>query len=331
VEERVAELIGVLLIGLALQPVVLRVLTSAAIVDVPNDRSSHTVATPRGGGVAVVLAAAIGLLALPEARLWLVPLLACAAIGLVDDIRGTPVATRLAAQAVVGLATGLLIARSAALPLLVVLLIGAWCLAFVNAFNFMDGINGIAALTATLAGLVYAGLGVADGLPGLAGAGAVIAAAASTFLPWNLLRARMFLGDVGSYGLGAAIATLAAYAVAHGVPADAAAGPVALYLADTGWTLARRIARGEPWHRPHRMHVYQRMVDCGLSHSSVAASVVALEALVCICTFAASRLGPLPRLGLDAIALAVLVAYLAAPKLLSRILADRQTGVGAYA
>jgi UDP-N-acetylmuramyl pentapeptide phosphotransferase/UDP-N-acetylglucosamine-1-phosphate transferase len=203
-----------------------------------------------------------------------------------------------------------------------------WLAAYVNAFNFMDGINGISALTAVLAGGVYAVLGVLHGRPSLVGAGAVVAAAATTFLPWNVIRPRIFMGDVGSYGLGGVIGGLAAYAALCGVPIEAAAAPLAVYLADTGWTLARRIATGQPWHHAHRTHVYQRLTDLGWSHLRVALTVVALGAAVSLVCLLGTRGPTLARSSLDALAVALLIGYLMAPRwltLVHRRSVDRET------
>ena len=105
--------------------------------------------------------------------------------------------------------------------------------------------------------------------------GAAVAVGALAFLPWNAGRARVFLGDAGSYALGAALAMLAAYAVVHGIPAEAALGPLALYLADTAWTLQRRIRAGERWLEAHRTHVYQQWCDAGWSHQRVTLAAAA--------------------------------------------------------
>lgn len=325
--------LAALVVGVGLQPLVVRLMTSAAVLDLPSERSSHTVPTPRGGGVAVTAAVVVALSLLPPARVLAVPVLLCAVIGLVEDVRGLPIRSRLLAQVVVGVGTGLLL-LSPDLPVAVrvaaVAGVAVWLTAFVNAFNFMDGINGISALCAILAGGVYAVLGARHDLPVLTGAGAVIGVAALTFLPWNAGRARIFLGDVGSYGLGGGLAALAAYAVSHGVAAEAAVAPLAVYLADTGWTLARRMARREAWYRPHRTHVYQRLTDLGWSHQRVALTTTGVAGAVSLCALFATGLtaGPVAgsvagsvglvavRAGLDLLALALLVGYLAAPTVL---------------
>jgi UDP-N-acetylmuramyl pentapeptide phosphotransferase/UDP-N-acetylglucosamine-1-phosphate transferase len=317
--------LATLAVGLALQPLVIGAMRAAAVIDAPGPRSSHTVATPRGGGLAVVVATAAGLLVFPQTLTSVVPrsdhliwtisvaMLLFAAVGLAEDLRGVAVPARLALQVGAGLVAGLLLAPG---PLLVAVLVALWLTGYANAFNFMDGVNGISAAHAALAGVVYAIVGARYGLPALAVAGTVTAAAAVSFLPWNAGRARIFLGDVGSYGLGGLLGAVAVVALRQGVPPEAALAPLALYLADTGATLARRCYRGQPWYRPHRTHAYQRLTDLGWSHQRVTVVTAATSAAVCGCALAAAGSGLATRIGLDALAVAVLAGYLAAPSLL---------------
>jgi UDP-N-acetylmuramyl pentapeptide phosphotransferase/UDP-N-acetylglucosamine-1-phosphate transferase len=152
----------------------------------------------------------------------------------------------------------------------------------------------------------------------LAGGGAAVAAGGLAFLPWNARRAQVFLGDVGSYALGGALALLAAAAVLRGLPPEAALGPLVLYLADTGWTLQRRIRAGEPVLRAHRTHAYQRLCDAGWSHQRVTVVTGAVTALLSL--LGAVSLTPHPglRAAADLAAVAVLAAYLRAPALLGQ-------------
>jgi UDP-N-acetylmuramyl pentapeptide phosphotransferase/UDP-N-acetylglucosamine-1-phosphate transferase len=148
--------------------------------------------------------------------------------------------------------------------------------------------------------------------------GLATAVGACAFLPWNAVRARVFLGDVGSYALGAALAVLAACAILRGVPAEAAAGPVALYLTDTAWTLQRRIRRGERWLEAHRTHTYQRCCGGGLSHQEVTVLTAGATAALCLLGMI-SLLGSTPaRVTADLAGLTLLVAYLSSPKALAR-------------
>jgi UDP-N-acetylmuramyl pentapeptide phosphotransferase/UDP-N-acetylglucosamine-1-phosphate transferase len=308
-------------VGLLLQPLVLRLMTAAAVIDVPCARSSHAIATPRGGGVAVGAAAAAGLLLFPPTRMFAVPLLLFAAIGLLEDVRGAAVSTRLTLLSGAAVITALVLAPwppTTPVAFVLVLALACWLTAYPNAFNFMDGVNGMSAVHAALAGGFYVLIGVRYDAAPLTVAGAVTAAAAVTFLPWNANRARIFLGDVGSYGLGGLLASLAAYGVLRGVPVEAVLAPLALYLADTGWTLLRRWHRGEPWHQPHRTHTYQRLTDVGWSHPRVSLVTAAVSATVCACAWIAATGGPPARTAINAVAAALLVGYLAAPYALGR-------------
>ena len=134
---------------------------------------------------------------------------------------------------------------------------------FTNAFNFMDGIDGLAATQGAIGALVIAAMQPVDSVvPALA-----LAACAAGFLTQNLPPARVFLGDVGSQYVGF---LLGAFAVAGeragGGPASFSGLIFLPFAVDATVTLARRLARGEPWHEPHRQHAYQRLVDSGWSH-----------------------------------------------------------------
>ena len=316
--------VAALAIGLLLQPFTVRLMTRVGAIDTPNARSSHAVPTPRAGGFAVVLAALVGLALAPAGGVIALPLIGYAAIGLADDLRGVRVAARLAAQYLVGLLAALVLLLDTGWPaaylvlgVLGVLGLACWLTAYVNAFNFMDGLNGMAAAHAIVGGLAFAVAGALRGLPVLAGAGLVIAAAALSFLPWNAGRARIFLGDVGSYGLGGALAVLAAYAVLHGVPAEAAIAPLALYLVDTGSTLLRRIRAGERWYEAHRTHVYQRLTDLGWSHSQVAFGTAGMSAVISACGLVSIGGSVAARVAAGLIVVALLMLYCRAPSRLT--------------
>ncbi len=194
----------------------------------------------------------------------------------------------------------------------------AWLVGFVNAFNFMDGVNGISGAHALIGGVAYACLagGRRDGL-GVA-AGLALAAGAGAFLPWNAGRARVILGDVGSYPIGAALAVLAVRLIVDGVPAEAVAGPVALYLADVAWTLQCRIRRGEHWLEPHRTHIYQRWCDAGWSHQEVTLLTSGLTVLLCLLGVAGVLGGTAVRVTSDLAGLGALAVYLRSPGLFTQ-------------
>jgi UDP-GlcNAc:undecaprenyl-phosphate GlcNAc-1-phosphate transferase len=306
------------------EAVTIPLLRRAAIMDVPGHRSSHTVPTPRGGGIPIVagLLVAAGIIGSANAIVFAFAVAAFGFLGFAEDLRGLTAGRRLAMQAVGGIMVAVVLVshRTGPAIVLVVLIVfvATWITGFVNAFNFMDGVNGISGAHALIAGAVFAGLGWwrHDGF--LLPTGAAVAVSALVFLPWNAGLARVFLGDAGSYALGAGLATLAAYAVLDGVPVEAVLGPLALYIADTAWTLQRRIRSGEPWLQPHRTHVYQRWCDAGWSHQRV--TVTATGATVLLSLLGAVSLAghPALRAAADLAGAAVLATYLRSPALLVR-------------
>ncbi len=243
------------------------------LLDQPGERRSHRTATPRGGGIAIVVVLLAGslLAALfwPPQALYLVTfaigLAMVAGIGWWDDHRPLPAWTRLlvhvlAAAMLAGLvwhATGNVWHALLAL---------AFTASLINIWNFMDGINGLAASQAILVGAAMALV-----LPGpLSLAGWLLAAASLGFLPFNFPRARIFLGDVGSGALGFAIAALVCLAtVATDQNWLVLLLPLTAFLVDAGFTLVSRMLAGERWMEAHNQHLYQRLVKRGTSHVSV--------------------------------------------------------------
>ena len=308
----------------AAEAVTVPLLRRAAIIDVPCGRSSHTIPTPRGGGVPVAagLLVASGLMWGANAAVFGFAVAAFGLLGLAEDLHGLPPGRRLIWQAASGAMVAIVLVSGLAEPMATVLLLAVlgmtWITGFVNAFNFMDGVNGISGAHALIAGVVYAGLGwwQHDGF--MVPAGAAVAASALAFLPWNAGQARVFLGDAGSYTLGGALATLAAYAVIHGIPAEAALGPLALYIADTAWTLQRRIRAGERWLEPHRTHTYQKWCDVGWSHQRVTVMAAATTVLLSLLGAASLAGDPALRAAADLAGIGVALAYLRSPALLAR-------------
>jgi UDP-N-acetylmuramyl pentapeptide phosphotransferase/UDP-N-acetylglucosamine-1-phosphate transferase len=312
---------------LAVTPLVLVVLRRAHVVDHPTARSSHDQPTPRGGGIALALSALItgGLsTALSgDARVGvLVAAASFGALGLLDDLVGVPPLTRLAAQVMVAAAA----APWLILPLPkegpwgpVLLLVSVFALVgYVNAFNFMDGINGISVAQAVVAGVAWYAIGRNEEVLSFATGGAILAGATVGFAPFNVWRARLFLGDVGSYFLGAWIASVAIVGLRAGIPPEAVGAPLALYLVDSGTTLVWRVARGECWYEPHRDHAYQRLVRLGWSHLRTTLFVTVVIT-ICAALGAVSLTGnPALRVAADLALLVVLTGYVAAPSWVAR-------------
>lgn len=250
------------------------------LMDQPGERRSHSVATPRGGGIAIVISllvtAAVAVWAWPEST----PTVLVASLGLVlvagigwwDDHRPLPAMRRLLVHFI----------AAALLAGLVKVNGGSWLLAalvllftasLINIWNFMDGINGIAASQA-----VVAMLGLAPVLPWPYSLAAVaLGLACLGFLPFNFPRARIFMGDVGSGALGYAVAAVLALAsVRTDINWILLLVPVSPFLVDAGFTLLARIISGQRWMEPHTQHVYQRAVQAGASHPQVTGMYFAL-------------------------------------------------------
>ena len=312
---------------LAAEPLTIMLLRRLAVLDVPGARSSHSVPTPRGGGAPIAAGLIVAVLIAPgggQARLALAAAIGFfGLIGLLDDLRGLSVMSRIVLQVAGAVAVAAVLVSSLPRPAVTLAVAAAvtaaWLACFVNAFNFMDGVNGISGAHALIGGIAYACLAAwrRDGF--CVAAGLALAAGAGAFLPWNAGQAQVFLGDVGSYAIGAALAVLAVRLVVIGVPAEAVAGPVALYLADVAWTLQRRVRRGERWLESHRTHVYQRWCDAGWSHQEVTVLTSALTVLLCLLGVAGLHGGMAARAGADLAGVTVLAAYLCSPGLFQRI------------
>jgi len=310
-------------ITLGLLPLTELCLRRLRVLDHPSVRSFHDRPTVRGGGIALAVGALVALSANSSIGRGDRLALACAsvlfaAIGLVDDLRGVDALRRLALQVGAGLVMlGLLVEIGPAWPVWAMVLLPFWLVAFVNAFNFMDGINGISCATAIVAGAAWWAIGRQQGVSAVALGGVVIAAAALGFLPFNFPTAKLFLGDVGSYFIGAWMALVVVIGVRGGIPVEAMVAPLALYLVDTGSTLARRIARRERWYEPHCEHAYQRLMQAGWSHGATSGFVAG-------CTLVISALGALSlsgstvlRIGGDIAMAAMVSGYLLAPRVMA--------------
>lgn len=267
-------------------------------LDLPTARSSHHSPTPRGGGLAIVIATTAGFAALRivdamEPRLLVALLgggLAVAWIGFRDDRKPVRPAFRLTVH--LAAAAWALAWLGGVPPLqfgervvdfgvagyaLGVLAIG-WV---VNLFNFMDGVDGLAASEAAFMGLAGALLSGYSGALDTAAAGVVFAAGCLGFLAWNWPPARIFMGDVGSGFLGYVLAVLALAAMWHS-PVALFAWLVlgAVFFVDATVTLVRRLLRGERVHEAHRSHAYQWLSRRWGSHRSVTVTVIWFNVVV---------------------------------------------------
>jgi len=268
---------------------------SRRLLDIPNERSSHTRPTPRGGGlplVAVALGVWIwtqgldGMLGSPASLALVVGAIIVALVSWIDDLQGLPFRVRLS----VHLLAGAMVLLSAPPPVSVILPglgevplgVLAWPLALVwiagltNAFNFMDGIDGIAGGQGLVAALGWVALGLGFHGNFIAALGLFLAVGCVVFLLFNRHPARIFMGDVGSATLGFIFAALPFVFSASPWTPERSFWVVGVafvwpFVFDTGFTLVRRWRRGEKVTDAHRSHLYQRLVIAGWGHARTSA------------------------------------------------------------
>ncbi len=245
------------------------------ILDVPNERSSHTVARPRGGGVAFVLVFTLAVFIL-----WAMHVLpgrdalalACgipvAAIGFWDDMAGLSWKLRL----IVHIAAAMLALSCfehftqvrldfavSFSPVAIAAAVVCGLVWLTNLTNFMDGIDGIAGVEVIVTSAAcFLLIAHNSGLNGIAMAFAAMAVAVAGFLVWNWPPAKIYMGDAGSSFLGFTLGVMVCIAVAkHGVSIWSPLILFSVFLVDATWTLLRRMLRAEQWYTPHRSHAYQ--------------------------------------------------------------------------
>ncbi len=317
-----------LLLSLLLPFALVPILQKLGVLDVPNERSSHSSVVIRGVGITVGVGIVVGLALsvltglVPVDRsivlIVLAMLSAAGVLGWIEDYRGLSIRIRALSQLGIGAVGTAALAWTTEQSFWWVPIGALAVAAYVNAANFMDGINGISGLHGVLVGVFYSLGGAMVGQFWLTVAGLVVAAAFAGFLPWNLGRGFVFLGDVGSYLLGASIAGLAVGGLLAGVYLEYLFYPVLIYLADTFTTFLRRVRAGERWYASHRQHVYQRLTDAGLTHVQAALFVTVCSALVGAAGFVlATATAPL-AIACSLLAAGVVIFYVYSPKLLAR-------------
>lgn len=260
------------IVNLALTPLLIAALRRLAVLDLPNERSSHSVPTPRGAGLSLVVTVVAcmgvgtvggGIQASELSVALLICGCLCGAVGLCDDIATLSARSRLIAQVMVATAVTLFLVNGSGVASVSGIPVAAVCIlsivAYINAFNFMDGINGISGLHGVLGAAYYGWQAWRIDDLALAALALAVAGASLSFLPFNFPRARIFLGDVGSYFLGAMLASLGVSLWLGSVGLLAATAPLLVYITDTGWTLVKRARARKPLTEGHREHAYQRL------------------------------------------------------------------------
>ncbi|MHB8654752.1 MAG: glycosyltransferase family 4 protein [Terriglobia bacterium] len=278
------------------------------VLDLPNARSSHSLPVPRMGGIgilsgfylstaALVVLGQLGFIGYsPFARDILIVLLAGAGmgvIGLVDDLHHLNPGTKYLMQfgiAVLVVAFGVRI-ENAAIPYWRTLELGLfsfpvtilWLTGFSNVYNFMDGINGLAAGTGAVYGVFFSLFASLQGNPELAAVAVLLSGSCLGFMFHNFPQARTFMGDNGSLFLGMVFALLVVR-LAQQAPNPASLVALLLvcsvYLYDSAFTLLRRLKHGENIFQAHRSHLYQRLAQAGVPHAMITYLYLMLHTLM---------------------------------------------------
>lgn len=305
----------VFVISAVIVDLVIIMATRYRLVDLPNRRSAHALPTARGGGVAIVITMTAA--ATAAAFRWpnmsgpimlgaLIPALVIGFVGVLDDMQPLRATLRLVIHIGVAVAItwmlgplqalaipgyGEISLGGAAWPLTVI-----WIVGLTNAFNFMDGIDGMAGLGAVVVGVMVAVVALAVWAPPLIVLGAFVAASAGGFLVFNWQPARVFMGDVGSAFLGTFFAAMPLLFPSHMraevfIPIAMALWP---YIYDPFMSVLRRIWNGQDPLQPHREFLFHRLVRSGVPHARVTLLYGALAMLGGIAGVA-MLVGPVPE------------------------------------
>jgi len=261
------------------------------LLDIPNDRSSHTQPTPRGGGLGFIIAFAITSAiadffsndSLPLIPLWLT-IIPLAIVGIIEDRQEIPSSIRYLVQlAVAGIATVYLGAFPqpwllnfglfGQIVAIALTLIGIT--AMINFYNFMDGLDGLVAGCATVQ-LGFQALYLNQPILWL------LVAALLGFMIWNWSPAKIFMGDVGSTVLGATVTFSLLSTNQNSGEAWSALAITLPLIGDAIYTLFRRLLRHENIFKAHHSHIYQRLQQLGWSHGQVASIYIGLNLLIAI-------------------------------------------------
>jgi UDP-N-acetylmuramyl pentapeptide phosphotransferase/UDP-N-acetylglucosamine-1-phosphate transferase len=291
--------IAVFIASAAIVDVVVILAARWRLVDLPNLRSAHALPTARGGGIAIVTTMALATIAVairwPSMALpllgTLLPAVAIGVVGAIDDIRPLRAIVRLAVQvaAAIVITTAVGPIQSVSLPLLGTINLGiagwpitvVWIVGLTNAFNFMDGIDGMCGGQAWVAGMVLAIMGSALWVPPLMVLGTCIAGAVGGFLVFNWHPARVFMGDVGSAFLGTFFAAMPLLFPERLRPLALVPFVMAVWpsIFDAGVSVVRRLWNGHNPMLPHREFFFHRLVRSGIAHDRVSLLYALLAAI----------------------------------------------------
>jgi UDP-GlcNAc:undecaprenyl-phosphate GlcNAc-1-phosphate transferase len=294
------ELLVGLVVALAATPLAAALARRTGVVDHPGPLKTHRRPVAYLGGAAVFLGVLAGPIGAGRPSL-LLPLGAALLLGTADDLRPLPARLRLGLELVIAVAAALVVPGDTAVRVAV----GVLVVVLMNAVNLLDGQDGLAASVGALAALAFACLG-GDATP----VGLALAGALAGFLAYNRPPARIYLGDGGAYLLGTALAVLpsladhasTSWSVWIAVPLL-----VAMPAADTGIAILRRLRAGRPLFTGDRSHVYDQLVDRGLSVTASTGACAAVQLVTGALGVLAARSGVALAAAVTAGALVLLV------------------------
>lgn len=315
------------------------------ILDIPNERSSHSVVTPRGGGLAIaatfifslVFIAVLGIVSVNVAVALVGGSVLIAAIGWIDDRNSVSPRLRLAVHFLAAvwalywlggftrMDVGFTTVHLGWAGSIIAAVGIVW---LINLYNFMDGIDGIAGTEAISVALGAGFLLFWGGSQGLAWVCIILALAVAGFLVWNWPPAQIFMGDVGSGFLGYVFAVLAIVTEkSFSVPLIVWLMLLGVFITDASITLFKRLARGEKLSQPHKTHVYQLAVQAGYSHKQVTLVLLFINILLGMAAIAAVQYRVyFLWIALGTFILLTVVHFMLAHRFSSRLTADYETG-----
>ena len=269
------------------------ILRKVRIIDIPNQRSSHSSPKPKSGGIAIIFSFFVGITAIylfgdktPITEKYflgfMASVLAISAVSFYDDIKNRPFIVKLSVQiaaAIVAVSFGIVL-DVVAMPVFGYISLGwwaypltvLWIVGLTNVYNFMDGLDGLAAGTAVLVSLFFSYISYSQGSTFIYITSFSLFAGSLGFLLYNFPPAKIFMGDIGSAFLGFTFATMAIIAARYDHSHTSFfVIPLLLFhfLFDTSLTFIRRLKKGENITEAHRTHLYQLCNRMGLSHRAV--------------------------------------------------------------
>lgn len=291
-------LVIILILSILVTGFVRRYSLQHSLIDFPNERSSHSRPTPRGGGLSITISVLITVILLYVLQSvdfkYMLALagggLFVSTIGWLDDHKNLSASWKVISYLIAsawgiywlgGLETIKLGNINLSLPFFGSLLAVFGLTWLTNLYNFMDGTDALAAVQAICTGIFTGILFLKSGHQELTVICFVIATASCGFLFWNWPPAKIFMGDVGSCLIGFSFGLLAIIGEkSDTLPVLVWFILLSVFICDATLTLLMRILRGEKWYSAHRIHAYQRLVQMGVSHENLAMGVLGINVMI---------------------------------------------------